>query len=312
MTQDEMITAPIPSVSDPAALIGRAAEALAKRGALCVPDHRGTISKWYRGCLLDGPDAGWVAVVGHQNPESARLIEAAVAYRYKEGSPAGVVAILEKHPSASSKAALPKDDYVTRYQTVAWQGLNVLFTFRDDAASQCHAWKQTSLSPADDFPAIARDVELVLNLDKETWIPIEGSNEAEGLVRPSVHTVLKRYGFKRERGIPAPKGTSLVKNEDDGEGTGGKGYQGFWRRGASDGLWSRTTGTPHRIALEVKVSEDVDAPLCQVIDHLGAAGAVLVVRVGGKPDYRGAKAPMDQLQGRLPVRYIHIDWDNCD
>jgi hypothetical protein len=46
-------------------------------------------------------------------------------------------------------------------------------------------------------------------------------------------------------------------------------YSGFWRRPETDGLWQRAVGIPATFALEVKLDEDMNNPLCQAVEPLG-------------------------------------------
>ena len=62
-------------------------------------------------------------------------------------------------------------------------------------------------------------------------------------------------------------------------------FQGFWRNAECDGLWVRTGATPSRLALEVKVTEDADAPLCQAFDDLGQFDVVIAADVLYEKEY---------------------------
>jgi hypothetical protein len=89
----------------------------------------------------------------------------------------------------------------------------------------------------------------------------------------------------------------------------------FWRRAATDGSWRIEGGdSPRRIALEVKLAEDVDWPLCQPIEALAAHDAVLVVRLvtpGVGKSLAGlapaAKDAVARMIGALPVRSIEFN-----
>jgi hypothetical protein len=312
MTKDEGLLEPMtlsPAQGDE--LVSRAVAQLERESVSCAPAFRGKAANRYRGCKLDGPGGMWAAIRARQDASSAQLIDAAAAYRAQIGA-VGVVAILDPPDPLPKRPATPARDYVRRYQSAAWYGLNIVFTYAPAPETALVAWEPADLALRGDFDDIAADFVRALDDDKSGWIPIDGSPEAEGLVRPSLHRVLESRSFKRALGESVAKPNAEDGEADSREGRG-KSYQGYWRRPASDGLWVRSAGTPRRVALEVKWHEDVDAPLCQVVDHLAAADAVFGVRLGGKTDYaEAAVSAMDLLQRRLPVRYIEVAWDNPD
>jgi hypothetical protein len=95
-------------------------------------------------------------------------------------------------------------------------------------------------------------------------------------------------------------------------------FQTFRRTGATDGVWSRMTGSPATIALEVKVDEDGIVPFGQVIDDLGTFDAAVQVRLlmsektasdlrrapNGNTDAR--QRFIKRMKSALPVKMIEI------
>ena len=247
----------------------------------------------------------WLAYRASQNPSCARLLEVAVVLRGERNVP--VLAILTKPQSTSKRAKLPKPDYIQRYQAAAWHGLGVAFVADDDGKI---AWSPVSdeariAGARESFDAIVADVVAQLDRDRADksehrfWMPCADSGEAEGLVRISVHRALSRSPHHFVRTTEAT-------------GPARKGYQGFWRGAKADGVWHRPEAEPKQVALEVKLHEDAEAPLCQVVDHVAHAGAVIHVRVGvgsAKVEPEARKAldhAMKQLEDRLLIKYIQL------
>ncbi len=240
---------------------------------------------------------GRVVCRGLQNPSAARLIENTVAARDETNGAVGAVALLAPPQSLPKRAKLPKEEYVRRYQAAAWHGLGIIFLIDRKEPPVSQLWNPMPFEPGHtgDFDSLADEVDeslRTLRKDETIWIPMEDSRDAEGPVRIAMHRALSKHGFRRLLGKD-----------------GGKACQGFWRRAESDGVWIRSEGTPSRIALEVKYREDSSAPLCQIIDDLGHADAVINVRVadGKTTQYEAAfKSAMEAVQQRLPVRYVEL------
>ena len=284
--------------SDPQALIDQARKALNPEGRDAVGDFRRLPTSKVRGAVFNWSDQQWVACRMAQDPSAARLLDAVVAFRSTVPDAVGAVAILTAPTSSAERKGARKtsDDYVRRYQSAAWHGLGVVFVAELPKSEAARSWSVGATPERGDFDDLARAVESQLRADSASWTRAEDSREAEGLVRPSVHRALLAAGFRRSF-------------KDTDKPHGGKCYRGFWRRAEADGVWVRDSGVPRRVALEVKLGEDVEAPLCQVVDHLGHADAVLYVRLrqgGGATNYGAATGAVEALQRRLPVAWIEL------
>ena len=286
-----------PTVSCPtclAALLTRIESALdssTTRVAGAFPRKRATLPVGpYAATTVTVGGVMWAACRGQQDSNAARLLDATVAHRSFVGA-RHAVAVL-RAPQGSSKYDSGTDDYLRAYQAAAWHGCGVLF-LRETATAVDPVW-QPPPPPVDHrrfLDVIESDIRIALAAPDA--IPadfLHSSTDAECVVRPIVHQVLYKRGYNRAESQ----------------------YTSFWRRSATDGTW-RIEGSdaPRRLALEVKLAEDVDWPLSQPVEALAAHDAVLVVRLvtpgvskslaGASPAARDAMA---SLVAALPVRSI--------
>lgn len=280
-----------------AALLSRADSALGSsmtRVAGVFPRKRATLPVGsYAATTLTVGGVTWAACRGQQDSNAARLLDAAVAHRTFVGA-RHAVAILQP-PQGSSKHERGTDEYLRAYQAAAWHGCGVLF-LREGAPAAEPAW-QLAPPPVDHrrfLDVIESDIRAALAAPDA--IPadfLHSSSDAECIVRPLVHRVLYQRGYNRAESQ----------------------YASFWRRAATDGSWKIDgSDAPRRIALEVKLAEDVDWPLSQPIEALAAHDAVLVVRIvtpGVSKSLAGvspaAKEAMAALVAALPVRSIEVN-----
>ena len=120
---------------------------------------------------------------------------------------------------------------------------------------------------------------------------INGSHEAERAVLPIVDQVLRNH-----RWHPCDKK-----------------FPSFWRDAITDGAWEREDGFPRRLAIEVKLNEDVEQPFTQIVEDLGYVDAVIQVRlVKQETRKKLSKLPLEakvkktEAEERLPIRFIKI------
>lgn len=280
-----------------AALLAKVDSALAAsttRVAGVFPRKRATLPLGtYTATTVSAFGETWAACCGHQDSNAARLLDAAVAHRLFVGA-RHAVAIL-KPPQGISKHDPGSDSFFRAYQAAAWHGCGVLF-LRETTLAAEPRW-QLPPPPRDHrrfLEALEADIRAALAAPDA--IPqdfLYSSSDAECIVRPIVHRLLFKRGYDR------------------GEAQ----YASFWRRAVTDGCWKIDSGdAPHRIALEVKLAEDVDWPLCQPIEDLAAHDAVLQVRLvtpGVSKSLAGvalaAKEAMASVALALPVRVIEFN-----
>ena len=212
----------------------------------------------YTAATVSAFGALWAACRGQQDSNAARLLDAAVAHRSFVGA-RYAVAILNA-PQGASKHDRGTDEYLRAYQAAAWHGCGVLFLRGGSPATES-GW-QLPPPPSDHrrfLDALENDIRAALVAPDA--IPsdfLHSSTDAECIVRPIVHRVLYKRGYNRAESQ----------------------YPSLWRRAATDGSWRIDGGDmPHRIALEVKLAEDIDWPLSQPIEALAAHDAVLQVRI---------------------------------
>lgn len=303
-----MCGAPLASAPDPttptlscavclAALLAKiegALDASTTRVAGVFPRKRATLPVGaYTAATVSAFGALWAACRGLQDSNAARLLDAAVAHRSFVGA-RYAVAILNA-PQGASKHDRGADEYLRAYQAAAWHGCGVLF-LRGGAPATEPVW-QLPPPPNDHrrfLDALESDIRAALVAPDA--IPsdfLHSSTDAECVVRPIVHRALYKRGYNRAESQ----------------------YPSLWRRAATDGSWRIEGGdSPHRIALEVKLAEDIDWPLSQPIEALAAHDAVLQVRivtpgvgkslVGASPAAREALAA---LVATLPIRSIELN-----
>ena len=236
----------------------------------------------------------WLVCRAEQQPSCARLLDVAVGLREKSNLP--VLAMLAPPPDAAPlKNDASAREYVRQYQTCAWHGCGVAFVL-DDGVSSFEPYEE--LATRGDFDALVKKIAQQLAHDVHDqsssafWITPDGSRELEALVRISVDRALRADGFKRHI---------------DDEAALPKTYKGFWRNAEADGVWSRAEGEPQHLALEVKLAEDVEAPLCQVVDHFAHARAAVLVRgVRPKGKQPTMTPAMQRLTAHARVRYIDL------
>jgi hypothetical protein len=273
----------------------KAREALA-RGAP-IPEAFGKkASTAYRGTDLVVDGEGWAACVGSQVPSAARMLDTAVAFTMSRGARCGV-AVLQP-PLKPGKHHAADRWFVARYQAAAWQAFDIAFVQEPEGATPDtlhHAWRLLPRLPLQ--TAFLNDLEaMVRGALGGQAIPedfVHESRDAEAVVRPVVHRILREQGYRHTQ----------------------TGYESMWRGASTDGSWENERASCRRIALEVKFGEDIGWPLCQPLDYFGAGHeAVVQVRLVNPsvrrkisqqpPALREAVAAATR---RLPFRSIEID-----
>jgi hypothetical protein len=296
---------PIPDPANPTpscaacltALLSKIDNALAAsttRVAGVFPRKRATLPVGaYTATTVTFGGEAWAACRGLQDSNAARLLDATVAHRMFVGA-RHAVAILQA-PQGASKYDRGTDEYLRAYQAAAWHGCGVLF-LRDGSSTLEPRWSLPA-PPADHrrfLDALESDIRAALAAPDA--IPsdfLHSSTDAECIVRPIVHRLLFKRGYNRTEAQ----------------------YPSLWRRAVTDGSWKIDGGdSPRRIALEVKLAEDVDWPLSQPIEALGAHDAVLAVRIvtpGVGKSLLGASQTAKEAFARvvetLPVRSIEFN-----
>jgi len=162
------------------------------------------------------------------------------------------IAVLEPPLSAAHCKIRPTEEYVQRFRDAVWAGLGIEWVTDGNEVIRHSPPRKPK-----DWPDIARKVELAVTASAKRWGRIHTSRDAEREVRPAVHEALRTLDFEK---------TSRK-------------FASFWRTGVADAAWERTCGDTRRVALEVKLDEDIMAPFGQIMDDLGAFDAVIQVRV---------------------------------
>jgi len=127
------------------------------------------------------------------------------------------------------------------------------------------------------------------------WTRLTKSRVAENKLRDRLESTLSALGYK----LTPPSDWS---------------FAACWRKAITDGVWKRESGHPRTLALEVKLKEDTEAPLCQAVDDISKFDAVVCVRVVTPLTKQKLQrvTPLQEealrcLQKALPIRYINID-----
>jgi len=167
------------------------------------------------------------------------------------------------HDTTNPTPAVPDRDTLAR--------VNLLVRVNDDL----------TLDPAAGFADRGSFADLTACIERKLWAlrrasRPKNSRAAERLIFPLVEEALKGMdpGFAR---------------------AASRRYAGFWRRPEADGIWRRGSGMPASFALEVKLDEDSNNPLCQAVEVLGHVDAMVHVRVtkpgGGMQRVRSSGNP---------------------
>jgi len=242
----------------------------------------------------------WFVCRANQDPGRARLLDVAVRLRGQREMPC--LAVLEP-PANGDRRLDVTDEYLRAYQSIAWHVFGIALV----VDSPGRTFAVSDVSPTDaaraEFEVLVTALASALHEDARTaadgtrWMVPEDSREAEALVRITCNRVLRPRGFRREI---------------DG-GDLGKKYSGFWRRAEADGVWTCKEGLVRAIALESKLNEDSEAPLCQVVDHLahvtssGRSGGVVGVRVHLADRVpRIPSTEIKQIEHSMLVRYFNV------
>lgn len=248
-------------------------------------------SEHYRAVEFAVPrqETRWTLCTAHMLSSSFNLLDATVHARLEAGT-RHAVAILKERPKKDGRGPEPTEDYLRRYQQVAWSAFRVVWVL--DSGS--HAWEfladdQVEHLESGDFEAITKEIERVLKARPLQSRP-KNSRAAEKVVRDAVSSALSKFSFEA---APSTR------------------YQGFWRRPVTDGRWTRTSGGyPSSFALEVKLDEDVGNPLCQAVEVLGLVDAMVHVRLvkSGSNSVIPAHLPeaKEMLKRSAPMRYIEL------
>jgi hypothetical protein len=251
----------------------------------------------YRAAVFEWQDQRWLACAGPQREAQAKLLDATTyAMRLPKVRCEHAVAVLEPRKGWPA-SKLPLADYQTRMRAAAWQGWNILW-INAPAPSPDTLDVQREFPPGDlaDVRSAVQEALLVAaSAATPRWATFRDSKrEGEPAVRAALKPVLKRFGFEEA----PPK-----KRE----------FLSFWRGAESDGLWTRRGRAPGSLALEVKVTEDADAPFGQIADDLGEFDAVLYVRLytdervrqrmEGSLALRNARS---RCAGNLPVAFLSL------
>jgi len=233
-------------------LLKKAKEAIDSQGT-SVPGGWTNKSKGtgiYRGAVFEHEGESWAACSGKQRPSHARLLDATTCFMSSRNA-VRAVALLEPAPGRG----LPNGIYHERFVSAAWHGHGIVWV----PVTADLAVPGMSLDP---LPAIDADFadeiqRVILRSVTNDWFAAKNSRAAEALVAPVVRRVLQARGYVD----CSPR------------------FASYWRNGVTDGAWQHERGNPRRVALEVKVNEDGDAPFGQIVDDLGEFDAVVHVRI---------------------------------
>ena len=247
----------------------------------------------YQGAKFDFDDASWAVCRGHQRPEYARLLDATVAYMKDVGAANGISILKPPPPEKRNRNSRePKEAFLRKLQTAAWIGCNVVWITAE--RNQARTWSRGESFQSGDLDESVRKMREALSPTPDLT-GLTKSRDAEKWILPRLQTAMNDLGY-----------TLTPKS--------GWRFAACWRLAVTDGVWERESGHPRTLALEVKLNEDTEAPLCQVVDDVSVFDAVVCVRVVTKaardrlqlmPSSR--TEAIGALQEKLPIRYLDID-----
>jgi len=281
-------------VTDVLKLIDKAEEALrycpVPRSGSWLQSHRP--GSPYLGAKFPFDGASWVVCCGHQRPDSARLLDATVAYM-KEVAATNGVAILKPPKKSTRISREPEAEFLRRLQAAAWIGCKVVWITAEGSLAK--NWACDESFEHGDLDMTVAEMRAALEPAPPDWAKLTKSLAAEKNIRDVLNNVLRPLGYK-------PTSRS---------------FAACWRNARTDGVWKRESGHPMTLALEVKLEEDIEAPLCQVVDDVSRFDAVVCIRVmtprvRQKLQEVARVAPLQEealrfLQKALPIRYMNID-----
>lgn len=272
------------------AAIELAREAVARGALRDVPNGFGPHpTRDYRAGHFTFEGEAWVVCTAPMISSSFQLLDAAVRQRL-ERKAMYAVAVLGARPERDGKGPEPTVEYLRSYQQVAWSALGVAWVL--DAGSQAGEFLANPAGPAlerGSFAALVDRIEKKLAGLHISPRP-EASRAAEEIIRPRVEQALQEVdaSFRPEA----------------------KKYGGFWRRPEADGMWRRAAGIPATFALEVKLNEDINNPLCQAVEPLGQVDAMVYVRLT-RPNAKSAVPALaveakTLLEASAPMKYLSV------
>lgn len=209
--------------------------------------------------------------------ENRQIVDATLAYKMRTHADFAV-AILDPQGERENHSKSSSDTYWHRYKALAWHGLGIAWFVADRLEEEWTLPATPLAAPCDWLDDLSRELSAALNQAVIDLKEIsDDSRLAEKLVCPIFDTSLAKRGFSKE---PSSK------------------HEMFWCPSGvkADGLWTREGHGPQSIALEVKVTEDVEAPFCQAMENLGEFDAVFHVRIVTPT----ARAKLTRLQVRWP------------
>jgi hypothetical protein len=265
------------------------------RDAFAVSARSINLASRYRGAYFSISGRSIAAVRTQLVSSNARLIDSAVAFRSLRGADLAVAILDPPENSKRREDSGVTEAYRERYAAWAWHALKVIWVTADRLQQPWTVAPIAPPHPKEWLDKIATDARAALM----SAPPFEGDRDsrlAEEYVRRHLCDLLHREGFSR------CKRTS---------------YASFWRKPNCDGIWLRDGESRHRLAIEVKVTEDIEAPFCQVMENLGESDSVLYIRVLNaaarrrfeslkhhSPQAREERASFSE---RAPVRFIDLD-----
>jgi hypothetical protein len=249
-------------------------------------------SKGYIGTTVGSPERSWAVCRARLQPSAGRLLDAAVAYKRTTKSAYGLALLQPPEPCGDRTPA--DAAFMARFQRAVWNGFGIAFLQETDDSSVPLWPTMEDLEPAVDGGTLDRirdDLIQALRGDEMPEDFLHESRDAEAVVRLAMHKVLLPRGYKRSHSH----------------------FHSMWRSASTDGSWEKANDPRARIALEVKLNEDIGWPLSQPLDYLGCHDAVIQVRlVTKKLEPKLAMLPKELLeavataQSRLPFRAIDI------
>jgi hypothetical protein len=269
--------------------------------ALGGKDSRGVTGEWsasrgrgrvYRGAPFRFEGKDWVVVRGQQRPAAAQLLDSTAWFKLQTGAKHAVALLDPEKKKPHHDPA--QDAFRLKYQAAVWHGLGIVAMVTEQrGAWQWEPGVRPTLRGLDDLARRVREeIAAQYSQDSSRWIKVvrdKDSKAAEALVSEAVAAAL------------APQYAQA--NSKD------RAFKAVWRDAVADGLWVGRQGEP-RIALEVKVAEDVGAPFCQAFDDLGVFDAVMYVRLASAKTRKelarreGLEELKADVQRKVPVRFI--------
>ncbi len=253
--------------------------------------------KWNAAEFAHGGEK-WVVCQGDQDIAKAQMADATMAFKAARGADKAITIIA---PDPKEQRDRASDEFAEQFRARAWRALDLLWAVDNGTTIDVATPAVGAADERGEFDAIRERVGRELaDFKREhprhlAQLARGTSPAAEDTICELVRLALFPFGFKLRPEM--------------------KKFGAFWRHAETDGSFYRGGDvSPRTLALEVKVGEDVGAPLCQVLDDLGQFDAVMYIRLTTEVVRKGIQARVPamrdavrRLEEKAPLAVFEVE-----